>query len=261
MTRLAERFFRLPIATSFSVVLASIALFLLESRLGVTGHIPREMLHSSVQVALSIVIFVVISRSNWFKKTDIISFGKPLVGRMWLAAVPITMIGAINLSSARWADMAVDGPRLAAWVFNNVSTGLFEELLLRGFCFYLLYTAWKSKKNALVKAALAQAVIFGLAHLVNLRIAPNVDVFAQVIYATLLGIGFAGIVAYTKSLWPAIVAHSFINAMGDLNNFFIDGYEQAPGSIGGYALAIVIISLVATLPGLVMLRIAESRSH
>ena len=166
----------------------------------------------------------------------------------------MALIGLINVLSVDLQSLTFDLPRTAGWLYSSISTGLFEEILLRGFCFYYLYRAWQAQPNALVKAGLAQALIFGLAHTYNIFQAPLGDVVPQVVYATLLGIGFAGIAAYTRSLWPVIGIHAFINAMGDLDVFFGVEAPAEAGSASGYLAAIAVIFVVSTIPGLAMLR-------
>ncbi len=246
-----------PLLTTLILTLLSIGVFALERLIPLETYLAREMLHSSVQLLLSLALFGLLYNAGWLKAAGFSLPFREWHPNWWRAAIPIAMIGLINLLSADWPLITFDGVRTAGWLFNNFTTGLFEELLLRGVCFYILYTAWKGRKNGLIKAAVAQALIFGIAHLVNLNQNPTVDVLAQVIYATLLGIGFAGIVAYSKSLWPVIGIHSVINAMGDLNRFFIDGYAANAGDAPNYVVAIAVIFLVATLPGLYLLRQAQ----
>lgn len=246
-----------PLLTTLILVLSSIGIFALVSQIPLEPYLAREMRHSSVQLLLSIALFALLYNAGWLKAAGFSVPFREWHPRWWLATIPIALIGLINLTSADWTLINFSGMRTAGWLYNNFTTGLFEELLLRGVCFYILYTAWKGRKNGLIKAAVAQAFIFGIAHLSNLNENPTVDVLAQVTYATLLGIGFAGIVAYSKSLWPVIGIHSVINAMGDLNRFFIDGYDANAGDAPNYVVAIIVIFLVATLPGLYLLRQAQ----
>jgi membrane protease YdiL (CAAX protease family) len=257
MNTLQGRMLSHPLLTILILILLSLGAFSLESQIILETHFEREMLHSSNQILLSLILLALLYKGNQLKAVGFSVPFREWHPNWWRAAIPISLIGIINLLSINWPLITFDGVRIAGWLFNNLTTGVFEELLLRGICFHLIYTAWKHRKNGLIKAALAQALIFGIAHLVNLKENPTIDVAAQVIYATLLGIGFAGIVAYSKSLWPAIGIHSIINAMGDINGLFIDGYVASSGNAANYAVAIIVIFLVATLPGLYMLRQAQ----
>lgn len=218
------------------------------------GKIAKEMGHSTAQVAIAAALVLVLHRTGLDREAGLTRAIRDWPRGWPLAVIPMALIGLINVLSVDLQSLSFDLPKAAGWLYNSISTGLFEEILLRGFCFYYLYRAWEAQPNALVKAGLAQALIFGLAHAYNIFQAPLGDVVPQVVYATLLGIGFAGIAAYTRSLWPVIGIHAFINAMGDLDVFFGVEAPAEAGSVSGYLVAIAVIFVVSTVPGLAMLR-------
>lgn len=250
---------RYPLLLPIILVGGSILLFKLAGLYPFPSRFAEDMVHSSLQILLCIAVIALLRRFELFDATGL---NNPIRNwpRNWpFAVVPMALIGLINLLSVDWNALTFDGVRMTGWIYNSVSTGLFEEILLRGFCFYFLYRCWQGHKNAIFLAAVAQALIFGIAHLSNLQNAPVGDVVPQVIYATLLGIGFAGITVYTQSIWPTIAIHSFINAMGDLDNFFGPEIADSAGDASGYIVAIVIIFCVATVPGLYLLRLGQKR--
>lgn len=250
---------RYPLMLPILLMFGSISLFKLLGLFPYPSEFANNMAHSSAQILLCVGLIWLLKRFDLFEQTGL---DKP-VGewpRKWpFAVIPMAMIGLINLISTDWSDLSFDSIRLGGWIYNSVSTGLFEEILLRGFCFYFLLQCWQGRKNALFWAALAQALIFGLAHLSNLQNNPAGEVIPQVIYAILLGIGFAGIAAYTKSIWPTIAIHSFINAMGDFDIFFGPERAEVVGSASNYLAAIMVIFLVSTLPGLYLLRLRQKQ--
>lgn len=250
---------RYPLLLPIILMFGSISLFKLLGLYPYRSEFAENMAHSSAQILLCVGLLWLLKRFDLFEQTGLT---KPVDEwpRKWpFAVIPMAMIGLINLISTDWSDLSFDAIRLGGWIYNSVSTGLFEEILLRGFCFYFLLQCWQGRKNALFWAALAQALIFGLAHLSNLQSNPAGEVIPQVIYATLLGIGFAGIAAYTKSVWPTIAIHSFINAMGDLDTFFAPDRAETVGSATNYLGAILVIFLVSTLPGVYLLHLRQKQ--
>ncbi len=250
---------RYPLLLPIILVGGSILLFKLADLYPLPSRFAEDMVHSSLQILLCITVIILLRRFELFDATGL---NNPIRNwpRNWpFAVVPMALIGLINLLSVDWNALTFDGVRVTGWIYNSLSTGLFEEILLRGFCFYFLYRCWQERKNVVFLAAVAQALIFGIAHLSNLQNAPVGDVVPQVIYATLLGIGFAGITVYTQSIWPTIAIHSFINAMGDLDNFFGPAITDSAGYASGYIVAIMVIFCVATVPGLYLLRLGQKR--
>lgn len=225
------------------------ALLLLPSALG-TDESSKLLVRNIYRYAASFFILGLLLKLGWAQGAGLTTPMRDW-GRKWaFASVPMLCIGLINFTAVDLGKLEFTLSSTALWVVDNLAAGLFEETVLRALCFYILYRAWGQTRSGLFKAALTQAVIFGLLHLLNLRNSPTVDVGAQVIFATLIGIGFAGLVAYAKTLWVPVIVHTLINASGSLNAFFIPGYVDEGGSIAGYAVAITLIFVLSTLPGL-----------
>ena len=181
-------------------------------------------------------------------------------GKKWpLATLPMMLVACFNLSGIEWSNLIFSIDKIPFWVFENLATGVFEEVMMRAMAFFILYRAWQHQNNGLLKAAAVQALIFGLLHLINLINGFTIDTIAQVIYATLLGLSFAGVVAYTGSIWPASIVHGLINAVANVNRTFMPNYIETFTSVAVYALFIVLILLVTTLPGLYMLKLSKQR--
>jgi membrane protease YdiL (CAAX protease family) len=214
----------------------------------------KDLISSSIKNLITIALLCLIIKFNWLKGSLLTTHYKDWHSNWWLASLPMLIIAMLNVVSLNWTSLEFNSVKFVGWIYTNVSTGLFEEVLLRGICFYVLYSAWKHKEKGLMHAAICQAVIFGLAHYVNLTKAPFLEVSVQVAYATLIGIGFAGLVSYSRSLWPAIALHSVINACGSISNFFQPDFIATEMSFVNYAVIIVIIAIVCALPGFIMLR-------
>jgi len=181
-------------------------------------------------------------------------------GKWILATAPLLLIAMLSLTSVDWQAVNLTTVNVSAWLLSNFATGFFEEVLMRGLCFYILLQAWGTTRSGVFKATFFQAFVFGAAHLANLYHMPMLDVFAQVVFATLIGVGFAGLVYLSKSLWPAIFVHTLINASGTINDFLVAGNTatQSPGVVG-YMVIVVIFLVLSAIPGLLYLRASTAQ--
>ncbi|MFC4346591.1 CPBP family intramembrane glutamic endopeptidase [Kordiimonas lipolytica] len=207
---------------------------------------------TSTRLLAAIAAAYLLWKMNWAWDAGLTR--RPWRRRWWIAPLPMLAIVGINLLGVNWSKLAFTPTATAGWLGYNLSVGLFEELLLRGVCFCLLATAWRQRKNGLLLAAVTQGAIFGLLHLINLVHAPVLDTVSQTVYATLLGIGFAGMTVFCRSIWPAVMVHTAINLAGSMNSDLVPGAIQAEGSLEGYIVATVVILLVSALPGVWQLR-------
>ena len=261
MTTLEKSLLNFPITSVIAMVIICITaiVFIPPLFISVDNQFDKDIAHSIIQLVLTGGVFAIIYKCNWIKNIGLTTKFKNWPSRWWLVSIPMSLLALLNVISIDSSLLVFDIGKLTRWMFVNFTTGLFEELLLRGFCFYLLFTAWKHKSNALFKAAIAQAVIFGAAHIVNLTIAEPLDVYAQVIYATLFGIGFAGLLVYTQSIWLPLFIHSIINAASGFGFYFIPGLVIESSDASSYVVGIVIIFLLCGLPGLFLLKNANKK--
>jgi membrane protease YdiL (CAAX protease family) len=106
---------------------------------------------------------------------------------------------------AQLGGVAAISPRTAsellAFFGVSLTAGFCEELLFRGFLIWMLQPL-----VGLWLAALLSALLFGAAH--------AYQGLAGVIRTGLFGLFFTAIVLLTRSLWPAIVLHAVVDAMG-----------------------------------------------
>jgi membrane protease YdiL (CAAX protease family) len=237
-----------------AVTCAKAPMFILE---GFFTQSNSAWLRSIGRLLVSFVFIGLLVKLSWAKHAGLTQPFKNWGKHWFLVICPMLMIGLVNLSSVEWARLQFSLTGLFVLLSENIIIGLFEEVIMRGFAFYLLYRAWAQQKYGLYKAAIIQAIVFGLLHLLNLDQGLQIDVIAQVIYATLLGIGFAGVVAYTRTLWTAVFAHTFINIMGSISNIFDPDYILPTTSVDNYIVLTVVILLFVTLPGLWCLKQAN----
>jgi len=138
--------------------------------------------------------------------------------RHQLAATPETverlrsrLAGVHRLMPASRAEW----PRFMALAFT---AGICEELLFRGFVMWALAQALPEYWQA----AVAQGVLFGLAHAYQ---GPR-----GVLLTTVVGLFLAGVVWISGSLWPAMLVHALLDLnAGDLAIRIAELPESRPG--------------------------------
>lgn len=88
--------------------------------------------------------------------------------------------------------------------------GIFEEVLYRGLILNSMITRFGYNKAGIVKSIILSSLIFGLGHLANLVMFPNLVIrtASQIIYASLNGILFASIYVRCKNIWAVAILHA-----------------------------------------------------
>ena len=149
-----------------------------------------------------------------------VGFAAPVGWRLW---APLVLGSAVVLLQAQGAlkvaRLAAPGPKLRAQLGGaepisphlaselpaffglSLTAGFCEELLFRGFVVWVLQPAL----GLWIAAALA-ALLFALGH--------AYQGVQGVVRTGIIGLVFTAIVLVTRSLWPAIVLHAAIDAMG-----------------------------------------------
>jgi membrane protease YdiL (CAAX protease family) len=149
-----------------------------------------------------------------------VGFSLPEGWRLWVPLAATIALATLQTSSAikvarlpapsgklraQLGGVAAICPRAAselpAFFGVSLTAGFCEELLFRGFLIWVLRPL-----VGLWLAALLSALLFGAAH--------AYQGLAGVIRTGLFGLVFTAIVLLTRSLWPAIVLHAVVDAMG-----------------------------------------------
>ena len=160
----------------------------------------------TVPVALVLSLFLY----GWIRKNKLKQYyGLRQVAsvdyRKYLYFLPLLVLATANL----WNGMVFEHAFLDTFLFIvcMLFIGFLEEIIFRGFLFKAL-----SRKNVR-SALLISSVTFGMGHIVNLlNGADFLPTLLQIGYATAIGFLFTVLFLKTKSLWPGILAHAFINA-------------------------------------------------
>ncbi|MDC8006121.1 CPBP family intramembrane metalloprotease [Aureisphaera galaxeae] len=127
-----------------------------------------------------------------------------------------------------------------------MSVGFSEEIIFRGFVLPHLIKGAHSEQSLLAPIVLS-AFMFGVLHFFNLFQTDShfVTVLAQVIYATMFGVGFAIMLLRTGSIYPIGFLHGIIN--------FASNWDDLPGTvitkeIANFRTYEAIVSVLIVLP-------------
>ena len=121
-------------------------------------------------------------------------------GTVWACAHLLGSGGAKSIST-----LLPEGPvEAVAWVALSVSAGFCEELVFRG---YLLRQIWAWSGSPIV-AVILQAIVFGIGH--------GYQGTSATITILVLGVEFALLAWWRRSLRPGMVAHAWADIFGGL---------------------------------------------
>lgn len=206
------------IAVIFFMLLGVVSLF---ARIVFADHIKEYQLeaycwtNAAAQLVLSIAIILVMRKTNVFNKQDfaVTTIGKGLwaglVGVFYaLFMFTINFFG--NFSHVHPPDLSY----LLACVFIAFTTGLFEEVLIRGFTYKRFIKNIGYSVDGVKKSIIWSSVLFGVMHIVNLSgydLSSILTTTSQIISAVILGLFFALVYLQSKSLWSVIILHSLID--------------------------------------------------
>ena len=125
--------------------------------------------------------------------------------RKYLYFLPLLVLSTANF----WTGAVFEHSFLetALFIASMLFIGFIEEVIFRGFLFKAL------SRKSIRSATLISSVTFGMGHIVNLlNGADFLPTLLQIGYASAIGFLFTVLFIKTKSLWPGIIAHAFINA-------------------------------------------------
>jgi uncharacterized protein len=234
-----------PLVFSALVVLVAVAaLELLGAGLAVL-KLPALAHRLAIEVAFCGYVVLLLTRLHWWQEAG---FQWPRSSRRLLAIAPLFILPIAVVTSSGFK--AASTAQMIGFGAVTLMVGFAEEGLLRGVVLHAM------RPIGLTRAAVLSSVFFGIGHLFNVwHGSAPATVIVQATYATLLGIGFAGVRLYTGTLWPVIAAHALID--------FVDvasrGFVLAPPrqvTLAGVIAPLVITGLYALYGWWLLRRVA-----
>ncbi len=137
-----------------------------------------------------------------------------------------------------------------------LSVGFSEEFIFRGLLQSVFLKRFINHKNGVVWSIFLPALLFGLLHLLNLKLDNIAASVSQVIYAFFIGAAFGAILLKTNKLVPLAIIHGLIDFVFSINTL-IDQDAMA-GELEKQDLMSAMGSIIVVLPlffaGLLIIR-------
>jgi membrane protease YdiL (CAAX protease family) len=186
-------------------------------------------------LTLMLVTVMFLRRMGW---AAIVGFNGPAKWQeAWLAWLPFVYVGLPFINMA-WRELTPDigAPLLARLVALGAAQGLavafVEETTFRGLVLAILLYRFQRvhvTRDATLQvrnSLLFSGVLFGLWHLPVALTNPHwTTAAAQLIYPVFAGVGYAGVVLRTGSIWLTVAAHALLI----VSNVVVAGITIDPG--------------------------------
>ncbi len=162
-------------------------------------------------LVFSALLFAFIKKNGLMEKYGLIKTDKK--AKDFLYYIPLIFLSSVNL----WFGVKLNMPisETVFYVGSMLLVGFLEEIIFRGFLFKAM------EKDSVKWAIVVSSVTFGIGHIINLVNGSGADLLSnlcQIFEATAFGFLFVILIYRGKSLIPAIISHSSINALSAFCN-------------------------------------------
>lgn len=151
----------------------------------------------------------------------------------WMLLIPLVFPGILFLNKMTSGCLSIDDQ----WIFFTsvvILRAVMEEVLCRGVIQgYMIKNHPATSKFVIT---IVSAVIFGALHFIGLFRADFFTVFAQVVYATIMGLLFGALMIRVGNVWLLGLTHGIVNVMAHSCSSGTE--EGATGTLGEYLLGI-----------------------
>lgn len=206
---------RYPVTIAVLAVVAMMAAIRLGGMYTVSSVYGESLYETGGRAALCLALVWLVARSGLLRAIGLTS--TPVWRSAWLLWLPIVVVAGMVGLQLEAIDVTRDGAWLGLSAVHVFFVGFLEELTVRGVVLFLMLYAWRERKYGVVAAVLASSALFGAAHVVNSAFggdAPWGNTAPQIAYAFLIGVGLAGLVLRTNTLWLAILWHAAFDFVG-----------------------------------------------
>jgi len=180
----------------------------------------------------------------------------------YLALIPmyLVMLGVLSLIGIDLTGTsAID---ITLLFIAMLSVGFSEEFIFRGLLQSVFLKHFINHKNGIIWSIFLPALLFGLLHLLNLKLDNIAASISQVIYAFFIGAAFGAILLKTNKLIPLAIIHGLIDFVFSINTL-VDQDAMA-GELEVQDVMSAIGSILVVLPlfiaGLLIMRKISKKS-
>jgi len=187
------------------------------------------------QAILCLYVAGLLTYLAWWRASG---FTGPASRRGLLSYAPWLILPLLMIADSQ--GQPAERARIFGFAVFCLLVGFGEEGLLRGVVLRALMP------GGVMRAALISSALFGAAHLTNMF--QGRDAFStvvQAVYATFIGIGFAGPRIVSGTIWPAVVLHALIDFSDFASRGFTPLSEAKPMEPGQAIVTIAITGLYA----------------
>jgi membrane protease YdiL (CAAX protease family) len=198
-----------------------------------------------IEAVFCAYVILLLAGLGWWHEAG---FRTPTTRRKLLAYLPLVCLPVAVVATSGFK--AAHASQVVGFATFTVMVGFAEEGLLRGVVLRALLP------GGMMRAAILSSLLFGIGHLLNIwQGASPATTVVQVLYSTLLGIGFAGARLYSGTIWPAIAVHAFTDFVDVASRGFVLAPPQSL-TLARALVPIVVTGLYAVYGGWLVRRTA-----
>jgi membrane protease YdiL (CAAX protease family) len=193
---------------AFGLVLTIVTSLALGAMKGRGSTIVGQAALILVAGAYLLTVWKLLARRGWSSRVGLNGVSQwREVWLLWLPAI-YALLNLVNLLGKKLQAP----PDWTPWLqvaASTVSVPLIEESVFRCLILAILLNRFHRTHAEVIGAVLFSSMLFGLWHITTLWVGvPWQHVLANIVYATLAGVGFCAVVLRTRCVWLIMVAHA-----------------------------------------------------
>ncbi len=190
----------------------------------------RQLSYVFISMVVIILGWLIVKR---YKYLDEAGFRSANQRNYWMLLIPIFFPGILFLNNITSGCPAIDDQ----WIFFTsvvILRAVMEEVLCRGVIQGYMIKNHPATSKFLI--TIVSAVIFGALHFIGLFRDDFFTVFAQVIYATIMGLLFGALMIRVGNVWLLGLTHGIVNVMA--HSCSSESEVAVTGTLGEYLLGV-----------------------